>query len=147
MKCVFFISALCFFCGNFPVFAEDIPYVHFSPEVASLLFGNKNPSNPKGVLDCRVLVAHSWPYPNSQVTPICTDAEIACLRYGLLSKSLKEAKGAKLERLKKDFAMSHSDVYLRLRGCQLAIEATISQTASLVEAAGFYPASVEEYRP
>lgn len=129
------------------MFAEDMPYVEFSPEVASLLFGSKNPSNPKGVLDCKVLVAHSWPYPNSQVTPICTDAEIACLRYGLLSESLKIAKGAKLERLKKDFALSHSDVYLRLRGCQLAIEATMSQTFSLVEAAGFDPASAEEYRP
>jgi hypothetical protein len=152
MKSTFFMAILCFFLkssaaialGTYPQIGPSVP---FSPEMAVMLFGRMNPDNPNGELNCRILVAHSWPYTNSQVTPLCTDAEVACLRYGLLHQNLRSAKRAKAETLKKNIAASYADVMLRLLGCVLAIEATATTNSSLVEAAGFDPASAEENRP
>jgi len=152
MKLIVFITTLCFFLNGSVTTALNPavnvgPSIPFSPEIALMLFGTLNPNNPKGILNCEVLVAHSWPYANSQVSPLCTDAEVACLRFGLIHISLKRAKGAQAEALKKDYSAGYNDVMLRLRGCQLAIEATTNTNSSLVEAAGFSPSSAEENRP
>jgi hypothetical protein len=148
MKFLFFMSTLCFFLTSPVAIAQNStggPSIPLSPHIALLLFGSINPSNPRKELNCEALVAHSWPFPNAQVSNICSDAETACIRYGLIRKSLKVAKGAQAEGLKKDFSLSYSDVALRLRGCQLAIELTVNNN-NLVEAAGYNP-NIQQYRP
>lgn len=148
MKLLFFMSTLCFFLTNTVAIAQNSdrgPSVPFSPDIAFLLFGSANPSNPRKELNCDVLVAHSWPFPNAQVSNICSDAETACIRYGLIHKSLKLASGAEADGLKKVFNFSYTDTALKLRGCQLAIELTVNNN-SLVEAAGYNP-NIQQYRP
>lgn len=142
MKLLFSMSVLCFFLTNSVAIAQNPtggPSIPLSPDIALLLFGSINPSNPRKELNCEALVAYSWPFPNV----LCSDAETACIRYGLIRQSLKIAKGAQAEGLKKDFNLSYSDVALRLRGCHLAIELTLDNN-NLVEAAGFHP-SAQQY--
>jgi hypothetical protein len=139
MKPYFFLSAFCFLVGNSPAFSAvgnqqpvspDPPFVVFPKKLAVRLFG----TGSNGIMDCALLLSHNWPYPNAQVTGPCNDAETSCLTYGLIRQ-----KNRREGNLGAELAVAARDAQLRLTGCQLAIEATMSNTNSLGESAGYAP--------
>lgn len=142
MKHYFFLISLCFLFENQVVFSQSTPSVQFSPGVADKLMGESRKHTPggapNGVLTCSALLLKTWAYPNAQVTPICNDALYSCVRYGLIVQRLKTATGELLTLLKNDYSLAFNDALMRLRGCQLAIEATLSNQQSLLDAAGYY---------
>lgn len=150
MKLYFFLIALCFLMNNQIAFSQTsrlpkgnpalaYPAIELSKKIAEQVFIDKG----QRYINCPILLDNSWAFPNGSVNAICTDAELACLRYGLLIQKIQTAKGKLLEELKKTLALEKNEVTLRLRGCQLIIEATVpSNNKSLAEAAGYnYDAS------
>lgn len=132
MKPYFFLSILYFLLANHASFSQTAPSFKFSPKVASELFGV---SGVKKELNCEGLVAGTWTYPNSQMTPFCYEASTSCIRYGLIVQKMKVASS---ERLKADLSLAQKDLELKLRGCQLALEAVLANpTAPVGELAGF----------
>ena len=137
MKFYFFLTAFCFLFENSVVFAQEGPSVLFSPGIPGRLMGMGNTSSKSRILDCRSLLTKLWAYPNAQVTGICNEAEIACLRYGLSQEALKKGKEAITENFKATLPLIRNDAQLKLRGCQLAIEGTLSGFKSMPGAAGY----------
>lgn len=137
MKSYFFLIALYFFFGSQVAFSQSPPSVEFSSQVMNKLSGRKQSGPNQGILDCQTLLLKAWPYPNAQVAPLCNDALYSCIRYGLIEQRIKAATGNTLELLKKDIALAANDTQMTLRGCQLAIESTLTNKQSLLEAAGY----------
>ena len=118
---------------NQTAFAQSSLSVPFSPGVAEqVLRGIPN----NGALNCRLLINQTWPYPTPQVNPVCQDATNSCIRYSLIQRDLKRAKGERLAALKQAFPLARNDVQLKLMGCVVAIEATMNG-GSLLGAAGY----------
>jgi len=127
MRSCFFFTLFYFLFGNHLVYCQSTPAVELSEKTAVQILGATGLTRAKRTLNCTTLLNKDWAYPNAQVTGFCYDAETACLRYGLIIQAIKNGKGeAELTRLKQDFALAVNDVALRLRGCQLAIEASVS---------------------
>lgn len=135
MKPYFLLTILCFLFENQPVFSQASPFVELSRAAAIALFG----VGQKRVLNCSTLVNKSWAYPSAQVVPFCNEAETSCLRYGLMEEKMAKAKGATFERVKKDFFLARDDVMLKLRGCQLALEASVTDPSALPGATSYGP--------
>lgn len=127
MKFYFFLTALGVFFGSDAAFSQhyltESPSVEFPKGIATEVAGMGDAS--KGVLNCNILLGKQWPYPNAQVTAFCNEAETGCLRYFLILKHMKKAKGEPyLTKLKRDASLAWNDTQVRLRGCELAIEAS-----------------------
>ena len=134
MKFNFFLTAFCLVLLNQAVSSQTDPSVVFSPGVAAQVTGNPSQT---GELNCKILINKTWPYPNSQVSPICDDATTSCIRYSLIQKSLKKAKGERYKELQEDLPTARKDVKMKLMGCVEAIEATINNSNSLTDIAGY----------
>lgn len=138
MKSYFFLSILCLLFENQAVLSQSsypTPSFALSREAASQLFGGGS----KGILNCTTLLNKDWAYPNGQVVPFCNEAETSCLRYGLIAEKLTNATGNTLERVKRQQSLAWDDVSLKLRGCQLALEASLSNANFLPGTTGFSP--------
>ena len=143
MKPYFFLVTLCFLMDSQVTFSQTTvtnpnselyyPAIELSRKLAEQIFVEK----PQKFLNCPILFDNSWDYPNGSSIALCDDAQTACLRYGLLIQKMKTAKGKLLEELKKTLVLEKDEVKIRLRGCQLILEATISGEKSLTEAAGY----------
>ncbi len=139
MKSYFFLALFFFLYESQSAFAQANfplakPFVTFSPKASRELFGI---GNPRKILNCPILMAQQWAYSNAQVVSFCNDAQTSCVRLGLLEQKLKNPVGFDMEKLKKDYFLTVNDVQLKLRGCQLAIESTVTGSSSVVEGAGF----------
>lgn len=86
-------------------------------------------------LNCALLLDQSWYSPDAQVTALCNEAQIACVRYGLLNQFVKSGKSDSLT--KRDLSFVKNDTQLKLRGCAIAIDAVTTKGQSLLDAAGF----------
>lgn len=137
MKSSFFLTLLCLLFARTDAFSQAVPFAEFFSQKASRLFAN-NVSNPQGVLHCAALLAHNAPsYPSADIAPICNEAKTSCIRYGLIQQYMKKVQGPSLENLKKALALGKNELELTLRGCQLAIESSLTYRGSLPNAAGF----------
>ncbi len=126
--------------------SQSTPAVEFSSQTATQILGAGGLSKTKRILNCTTLLNKDWGYPNAQVTGFCYDAETACLRYGLIISAIKYGVGeAHLENLKKDLALAVNDVALRLRGCQLAIEASVTNPGFLRQMTTIFLRRKENY--
>ncbi len=134
MKPSFFFPLLCFLFQIQPVFSDTSPTAQFSREVARQVFGV---GNPKSILNCSILLNKTWAYPNAQATSFCNDAETSFVRYCLVEQKIKHPQGADMDKLKHTYALARQDTILKLEGCVLAIEATISGNTSVLEGSGF----------
>ena len=127
-----------FFLKTFPAFSQassaNEPFVTFSPQAAREIFGVSNPKKRR--LDCPVLLAQEWAYSNAQVVSFCNDAQTSCVRLALIEKNLKKQNPLNQKNLEKDHLLAIDDVKLKLRGCQLAIESTITGSSSVLEGSG-----------
>lgn len=144
MRHYFFVSTL-FFLMNAPsLFAQstpppaspDVAYPALQiPEVlAEKLFYNAE----KKLLNCPLLFEGSWSYPDGYVASICNDAQLACLRYGLLVQKIKKtSNGRLLQELQKTLALEKQEVGMRLRACQIILEATLIEGKTLQESTGY----------
>jgi hypothetical protein len=120
-----------------PTPALAYPAIRISKELSQALsLGEKK------TINCQNLLSTSLTYPNGSAVALCDDAQLACLRYGLLVKEIEETAKSKhlyLEELKKTLVIEKQEIMIRLRGCELALKRTIHGEA-LQDAAG-YPAS------
>lgn len=114
-----------------PTPALSYPAIKISDELAKKL----SLSGQK-IVNCPTLFSYTWTYPNGSSIALCDDAQLACLRYGLLVKEIETAKGKYLEELKKTLIIEKQEITIRLRGCELALKRTINGEA-LQEAAGY----------
>lgn len=145
MKAYFFLITLCFLTINQMAFSQTArpnpelyyPAIQLSNSLREAIFLDKKVK----VLNCPILFDNSWDYPNGTSIALCDDAQLACLRYGLLVQRIKTAKGKLLEELQKTLVLEKDEVKIRLRGCHLILEATIPIEKSLEEAAGYAPYS------
>ncbi len=137
MKPLVLWIALFFLCESSPSFSQassqDEPFVTFSPKAAREIFGV---GNPRRILNCRILLAQEWAYSNAQVVSFCNDAQTSCVRLALIEKALKTSSKLNKEKIKQDHDLGIEDVKLRLRGCQLAIESTVTGSSSVLEGSG-----------
>jgi hypothetical protein len=143
MKPCFFLITLCFFINSQGAFSQAVttkpqselyyPAIEISAQLSQQIFVDKT----QKVINCPILFDNSWDYPNGSSIALCDDAQLACLRYGVLVQKIKTATGALLEELKKTLVLQKDEVKLRLRGCQLMLEATVSGEKTLQEAAGY----------
>jgi hypothetical protein len=108
------------------------PAIRLSQKLAQYLFldGKRN------LLNCPVLFDNSWDYPSGSSLALCDDAQLACLRYGLIIEAIKKASGKYLRELEKTLILSKAEVALRLRGCHLGLLETMTGM-SIEEAAGY----------
>lgn len=118
------------------------PAIPLRPDLAEKLFV----SAPEKYLSCPTLFNQNWISPNGPSQSLCNDAQLACLRYGLMVEKTKTAQGPLLQELKRQIPVERQEVYLRLRGCQLILEATVLDGKTLIEAAG-YPSAGSPYAP
>jgi len=155
MKPYFLLVSFCYFIANPSAFAQFLttepyperatsadkampgldpayPAIKLTPQLAAQLFVDKK----QNLLNCPILFSNDWDYPNGSSIALCDDAQLACLRYGLIIQELKKATGKYREELQKTLALSKNEVKLRLRGCHLVIKETISGK-SMQEAAGY----------
>jgi len=141
MKAYFFLIILCFLTTNQMTFAQKAqpnaelyyPAIQLSNALREAIFLDQN----QKVLNCPILFNNSWDYPNGTSIALCDDAQLACLRYGLLIQRIKTATGKLLEELQKTLVLEKNEVTIRLRGCHLILEATVPIEKSLEEAAGY----------
>ena len=142
MKFHFSLTIFSLFFGSVAALAQtypsDAPVVEFPKAIATQVAGSGDASH--GILNCPILLNKQWPYPNAQVTAFCNEAETGCLRYALILQQMKVAKGAAhLTRLKRDAALAWDDTQLRLRGCELSIEASANNTDFISNLGGKNP--------
>lgn len=109
------------------------PSIRISTKLAESLFHDSKQT----LLNCPLLFSGSWSYPDGFSVSMCDDAQLACIRYGLIVQKMKTAKGKLLEELKQTFALEQTEVGLRLRGCQLILEATAIEGKNLQESSGY----------
>ena len=121
-----------------PTPALAYPAIQISKELSQKIFLN----TAQKVINCPILFDNSWDYPNGSSIALCDDAQLACLRYGLLIKEIETAQGKYLEELEKTLVLQKQEITIRLRGCELSLKSTINGEA-LQEAAG-YPSDVYE---
>ncbi len=149
MKPYFFLIPFCFLMDSTGALAMDTtqfdttksknpsplyyPAIGFSSRVAAALFIDR----PQKHLNCPLLFDTSLDLPNGTSMALCNDVQLACLRYGLLVEKMKTATGKLLEELKKTMVLEVEEVKVRLRCCQLILEATTLSNISLEEAAGY----------
>lgn len=150
MKFHFSLTAFCLFVSGSAAFSQNYltqgPSVEFSKKVAEQVAGAGE--GTRGILNCHILLTKEWAYPNAQVTAFCNDAETSCLRYALILQRLKIEKGAaNIRKLKNDASLGWNDTELRLRGCQLAIEASANNYDFISELGGrkFFPQGKQKY--
>lgn len=146
MKLYFFPIALCFLMDSQLAFSQEnmprqnqspltYPAIAISTELAQAIFVDKK----RKYLNCPAFFDGSLQYTNSYANSICDNAQIACLRYGLLVQKIKTTTGKLLEELKQTLAYEKTEVKAKLRGCQLALECTLSDPRNLPEIAGYPP--------
>ena len=143
MKFYFFLIIFCFFIHNQGAFGDaeltqhhpdtEYPAIAVSSEFSDKIFMDPQ----RNLLNCPMLFNNNWNYPNGSSLALCDDAQLACLRYGLIIEKMKKATGPLLAELKKTLISSKEEVKLRLRGCELVIEATGIDTKTMQEAAGY----------
>lgn len=143
MKAYFFLIMFCLFTHSQGAFGEaelkhsyaeyNYPAIAVTPEFSDKIF--MDPS--KKLLNCPMLFNNAWEYPNGSSIALCDDAQLACIRYGLILQKIKKATGPLLRELQKTLVISKEEVKLRLRGCELVIEATGIGTQTMQEAAGY----------
>ncbi len=130
MKSILFTSAFLLLLQTIPAFADTppgpSPSVTFAPGISSQIFGTGTPEAKKNALSCDLLINQTWPYPNAQVTGICQDATTSCIRYKLIQKNQEKAKEGRLNTLKTNLPVAYKDAEMKILGCVVAIEATIS---------------------
>jgi len=127
MKFHFSLTICSVFFGSVAAFSQiypsQAPFVEFSKEVAIKVAGTGDATH--GILNCPILLGKQWAYPNAQVTAFCNEAETGCLRYALIFRQVKLAKGeTRLKRLQRDMSLAWNDTQVRLAGCAAAIEAS-----------------------
>lgn len=143
MKFYFFLIMFCLFIHNQGAFGQveryqAHPLTEYPAIVVSAEFSDKIFMNPQQkLLNCPMLFNNSWNYPNGSSLALCDDAQLSCLRYGLILEKMKTSTGPLLAELKKTLVASKAEVALRLRGCELVIEATGIDTKTMQEAAGY----------
>lgn len=147
MKSYFFLIPFCFLIHgsatlagvngappNSPdTYLTYYPAIKISKKLSEAIFLDTT----RSVLNCPLLFDNSWDYPNGSSIALCDDAQLACLRYGLLQEKRKVATGRLLEELNKTLVLEKQEVGLRLRACQLVLEATTIDQKTLEEAAGY----------
>lgn len=142
MKPYLLFTTLLTFTYTQQAFCEDKPpqkseYTYPAVEVSSQ-FSDRVFQNPeKKLLNCPSLFDNNWSYPNGSSIALCDDAQLACLRYGLIIQKLKKNQGKNLPGYQKALALSKEEVTLRLHGCYLALDETTVGEQTLQEAAGY----------
>lgn len=143
MKSCIFLIMFCLFIHNQKAFGEaelqhlDAYYNYPAIEV-SIEFAEKIFMDPRQrLLNCPRLFANNWNPPNGSSLALCDDAQLACIRYGLIIQKMKRSTGPLLAELKKTLVLSRQEVELRLRACELVIEATGIDNKTMQEAAGY----------
>ncbi len=150
MKLHFVLSTLFVLCGG-PLMAQGVtpsqsPSVYLPPDLATALFGKSDYSNPNASsqgLNCFVLLNQTLNYGSALAIGLCNEAQMACLRYGVLQQALFKQKNTKsgnaqfLQELKAALALSLKDVEFKLTGCAMSM----SSTGSLLDDSGFAPKS------
>lgn len=147
MKPYFFLIALCFLLGSQLAFSQEnmpkqnlsplaYPAIALSKELAEQIFVGKKSK----YLNCPAFFESTIQFTNSYANAVCDEAVIACLRYGLLVQKMKTTTGKLLEELKKTLVLEKVEVKMKLRGCQLVLESSLSDTRPVPEIAGYPPA-------
>lgn len=136
MKFYFSLAVLGLFLGSDSAFSLKAlsggPSVEFSKAIMTQIAGVTE--GAKGVLNCQTLLNKQWAYPNAQVTAFCNEAETGCLRYAMILKYMQRARSeVHAARLKGDASLAWNDTQLRLRGCALAIEASVNNSNFIYE--------------
>ena len=108
------------------------PAIKISATLAQKIFSDTK----KRLLNCPALFDSSITYPGGTAIALCNDAQLACLRYGLLLKEMETAKEKLLEELKRTLVYQKQEITIRLRGCQLALKRTINGE-DIMDAAGY----------
>lgn len=151
MKSYFFLFMLCIFVYQQEAFSETskkkidpayaTPAIEVSRGVSEKVF-----LDPKRKwLNCPMLFNNSWSYPNGSSIALCDDAQLACIRYGLILQKMKTATGPSLAELKKVLVLSKDEVKLRLQGCELILDVTWDGTKTMQDAAGYPSDAVDQY--
>lgn len=144
MKSYIFLILFCFFtplprafgmieAANQSRNAYQYPAIEVSADFANRIFMNPRQT----VFNCPKLFDNSIQFPNGTSLALCDDAQLGCLRYGLIIQKMARATGPLLAELKKVFEISYREVTLRLHACYLVIEATGLQGKTAQEAAGY----------
>jgi hypothetical protein len=113
------------------------PVIHFSPGYATKVFGSGSQEARNGVLNCNLLVNQVWPFPNAQVSPVCLEATISCVRFGLFVKGLEKSPEARLAQIQQSLIYAQNEVNAKLLGCVLALEGTVDGTLTLPQSSGY----------
>jgi hypothetical protein len=110
----------------------NYPAIKISSKLAQQIFFDAK----KRLFNCPVLFDNSITFPGGTSIALCEDAQLACLRYGLLLKEMETAKERLLEELKRTLVYQKQEITIRLRGCQLAIKRTLNGE-DIMDAAGY----------
>ncbi|MBA3814208.1 MAG: hypothetical protein H0X26_06940 [Alphaproteobacteria bacterium] len=146
MKLYFFLTALGFLMNNQTAFSEDYttetpqkakaalhyPAIKISPKLAQQIFIDRS----KRLFNCVSLFDNSINYPSGTAIALCDDAQLACLRYGILLKEIENSKGKALEDLQRILVWQKQEVTIRLRGCELGIKIS-ANGGDIMDAAGY----------
>ena len=133
MKSYFLPLSLCFCLINPISCLGKVPSIPLHPKIAEQLFGAGGPNQ----LDCNTMGSYNWVPPDAQVNALCNEAQIACIRYGLLVRSIKEATAT--AGAQQDLPLVVNDAQLKLRGCQVASYYVITTGQGLLNASGYAP--------
>lgn len=144
MKSYLLFVLVCFFSFCSQADPNKEPSVVFPKQVLKQVAGIGSTQKYKGVFTCKDLLTKTWAYPSAQVTSFCYDAETSCMRYDLIQQMRTSKTSPQNENLQipgnvqGNLAFAHDDAQVKLEGCVLAIQATMTGSNLVLPPTGSY---------